>query len=85
MEQLSAVAVEASDSDGRREEVVQGDVVNEDDDEGEGMLQFTQQDGAVVALPGGVLWSAPAFQSELIRITGGAGAICLSTPPPQQH
>lgn len=35
-------------------------------------LQFAQQDG-VVALPGGALWSASLFQSELIRMTNGQG------------
>ncbi|VDM16346.1 unnamed protein product [Hydatigera taeniaeformis] len=35
------------------------------------LLKFPQVQG-MVALPGGVLWSASAFQSELIRATGGS-------------
>ncbi|VDK37239.1 unnamed protein product [Taenia asiatica] len=43
-------------------------------------LRFPQvQD--LVALPGGVLWSASAFQSELIRATGGT-VYCQQKSPP---
>lgn len=43
-------------------------------------LRFPQvQD--LVALPGGVLWSASAFQSELIRATGGS-VYCQQKSPP---